>query len=211
MPAGPGSRSMGWPSRPDAMPILEAETRCRICNCRLLADQLTCPSCGELLTLGPSTGPTWVAPAGDDEPAPLGPFRSLGTVVALTRMTLAVLVVAAGAALLADVAQLTFLNAFISSPGDQALADRLAGSEQWQTTLDTVTLLVLVPTLTMLTLLTFQAYANLAGLGEHDQPWPDSWVVLGWMIPLVNLVLPKLVLDHLWRTSTSLDGGFSGR
>jgi hypothetical protein len=208
----PEETAAQWPVSPAAMPTLPDQIRCRVCHCRLRSDQLSCPSCGELLTLGPPTSTSWVSPEADEVTVPGGVFVDLGALAALLRILLSVLAVAAGAALLADIAHLTFLNAFIAAPDDLSQADQLAFGERWQSVLDVVVVLALIPAVGVLALFSHRAYENVSALTTPaSRPWPTSWVVLGWLIPLVNLVFPKLVLDHLWRTSAAVgDGPASG-
>ena len=48
---------------------------------------------------------------------------------------------------------------------------------------------------------TRRAYRNLAPLNVVDLRFKRRWAVLGWLIPGVNLVVPKQILDDTWRAS----------
>ena len=43
---------------------------------------------------------------------------------------------------------------------------------------------------------------NLETLGRADRRWGPGWSVGGWLIPIVNLVMPGIVLRKLWRASS---------
>ena len=47
-----------------------------------------------------------------------------------------------------------------------------------------------------------RAYRNLPALGITDRRYWTIWLVVGWAIPGANLLVPKLVVDDLWRASS---------
>jgi hypothetical protein len=46
-----------------------------------------------------------------------------------------------------------------------------------------------------------RAYRNLPALNVIDTRFSPRWAVLGWIIPGVNVVVPKQILDDTWRAS----------
>ncbi len=55
-----------------------------------------------------------------------------------------------------------------------------------------------------------QAYRNLPALAIEERRYWTIWLVVGWVIPGANLLVPKLVVDDLWRGSSpdvGIDGG----
>ena len=48
----------------------------------------------------------------------------------------------------------------------------------------------------------YRAYENLPALGIHDRRYWTAWAVLGWVLPGVNLFVPKLLIDDVWRASS---------
>ncbi len=54
-----------------------------------------------------------------------------------------------------------------------------------------------------------RAYANLPALAVGDLRFAAWWVVGGWVIPGINLVRPKQIMDDLWRASHPLAPPFS--
>lgn len=54
-----------------------------------------------------------------------------------------------------------------------------------------------------------QAYRNLPALAIEDRRYWTIWLVIGWVIPGANLLVPKLLVDDVWRGS-SPDAGVLG-
>ena len=55
-----------------------------------------------------------------------------------------------------------------------------------------------------------RAYRNLPALGITDRRYWTIWLVIGWVIPGANLLVPKLLVADIWRASSPaipLDGG----
>ncbi|GIW05507.1 MAG: hypothetical protein KatS3mg060_0312 [Dehalococcoidia bacterium] len=50
------------------------------------------------------------------------------------------------------------------------------------------------------------AHRNLKRGGIPDTTWSGVWIVLGFVIPLVNLVLPYLIMKEVWKGSQWLAG-----
>lgn len=47
-----------------------------------------------------------------------------------------------------------------------------------------------------------QAYRNLPALAIDERRYWTIWLVIGWVIPGANLLVPKLLVDDLWRGSS---------
>ena len=47
-----------------------------------------------------------------------------------------------------------------------------------------------------------RAYRNLPALGITDRRYWTVWLVVGWVVPGANLLVPKLVIDDIWRASS---------
>ncbi len=55
-----------------------------------------------------------------------------------------------------------------------------------------------------------RAYANLPALGIRERRYWTIWLVVGWILPGANLLVPKLLVDDIWRASSPqnpIDGG----
>lgn len=113
------------------------------------------------------------------------------------------LVVAAVAALalVADVAQYVFLDGFLSAPSE-AQAARLATSDTWQQVVDTLTVATLLPAGGLFLWWETRAHRSLRPAPVPPR-WSASWTVGGWFVPGANLIVPKLVVDDLWRSAST--------
>lgn len=47
-----------------------------------------------------------------------------------------------------------------------------------------------------------RAYRNLPSLGIRERRYWTIWLVVGWLIPGANLLVPKLLVDDIWRASS---------
>lgn len=47
-----------------------------------------------------------------------------------------------------------------------------------------------------------RAYRNLPALGINERRYWTIWLVVGWIIPGANLLVPKLLVDDIWRASS---------
>jgi Domain of unknown function (DUF4328) len=46
-----------------------------------------------------------------------------------------------------------------------------------------------------------RAFRNLARLGARGLHWGRRWVIAYWFVPIVSLLMPKQVIDDIWRAS----------
>jgi hypothetical protein len=53
----------------------------------------------------------------------------------------------------------------------------------------------------------YQAYQAIERSPLGERSWSAGWAVGGWFIPFANLVIPKLVLNEIDRSSTALEEG----
>jgi preprotein translocase subunit SecY len=45
-----------------------------------------------------------------------------------------------------------------------------------------------------------------ATASRHQHKWAPMWVILGWIIPIVNLFVPQAVMQDIWRASDRSQG-----
>lgn len=45
-----------------------------------------------------------------------------------------------------------------------------------------------------------------ATASRHQHKWAPMWVILGWLIPIVNLFVPQAVMQDIWRASDRSQG-----
>ncbi len=124
----------------------------------------------------------------------------------LVFVTLAVLGIGAGLAVILAVGQFGLVlrqeNLLPSSPATSELIDAMRPLQfaMWA-------LLVLGGVLVISWMRL--AYRNLPALAVGDLRFNEHWVVWGWLVPGLNLIRPKQVMDDLWRASHPLAPPFS--
>ncbi|MDZ7734232.1 MAG: DUF4328 domain-containing protein [Acidimicrobiia bacterium] len=128
-------------------------------------------------------------------------FGDLGPLAGLVRALLAACAVVMAGSVVADVAQFVFVDDLYREPASTVAVDRLEVSDLWQFLLALVLFAVAVPTAVTFLMWLRQAHLNLAALGAPDQRFSATWVVAAWFVPVVNLVVPKLAVDEIWRDS----------
>lgn len=136
----------------------------------------------------------WAAPPGSE-------WRSLRGLT--TALTILLALVAAACAFLAyawinrigvesDLIDGTFGADIVKRAND---ADDLVGAAVLITGLLSLAIFVLI------IIWTYRAMKNNEALGRQGARFTPGWGIAGWLIPLVNLVIPVLILQDLWRGS----------
>jgi hypothetical protein len=151
--------------------------------------------------LSPTTQPTvTVAPA-----TPHG-YRSLLPLARLTRTLLAVTSwVAAGLAAALAARLALRIDAVATAAGTRAdWVDVAATALMWAVAGATAVALISFVAWSV------RAHRNLPALGIRSGQLPTTLAALGWILPGANLVVPKLVVDDLWRASSPSVAPFPG-
>jgi Domain of unknown function (DUF4328) len=175
-----------------------------------------CPRCGN----GAGPGDRWCvtcgtvlpppAPAADDRPpAPTWPdgspadprWHPLAERARWARAALVVAAVVWAAQVAADVVRLATLAAAEDGPTAEA-ADRVRNAGAWQDGLAVAGLLAAGAALVVGARWLDGAYRNLPALGARDLRTMPAWASWGWLVPGLNLVRPKSIVDDVWRGST---------
>lgn len=86
--------------------------------------------------------------------------------------------------------------------GGSAQLDQWATAEETYSTFGALASLVWIATFVMLIVWWNQAYKATRRFFAESQRWSPGWAVGGWFIPLANLVIPRLVLNEIERTSS---------
>jgi len=144
-----------------------------------------------------SARPRWIGPGGRarDDYRPLRPatsvLRLVVGVIALTGVALAAVSVVVWRRLGGEVTMIALPNTSI----DWAVL------QSWLQGLAVVQLALLVVASVLMIRWTAQASHNVAKLRVGGHTIASVWATLGWLIPGVNLVLPRQVVVQLWRTA----------
>ncbi len=123
-------------------------------------------------------------------------WRRPGRLSAMARASLVVVAALSIAVVVAAVVQLSGTPISMSSVRLDA-----RGYTTWGGRLAVASVSALVVAGLLLVLWTRRSYRNLAALGVSGLRLRTGWATASWFIPFVNLVLPKEVVDDLWRAS----------
>lgn len=123
------------------------------------------------------------------------PYRPLGRIGAWLQLSLVADAVLAMAVIIVAVASVPhFDDAFNSVQLDGA-------ATKWTTPLQYLMAACLVVTVGLFLAWFVRGYRNLEPLGVSGLRRSTNLAVVSWFVPLVNLVLPKEMMDDLWRAS----------
>jgi Domain of unknown function (DUF4328) len=139
----------------------------------------------------PQPGP---APAAAGEPP--RPLRGLGKAV----IGLLVLVTAVNlAALWADAIDLGLVTDV--RDGQRVSLEELRASEDRVVTIGLLQMGMYIACGIAFLIWYGRAYRNLERLGARGLKWGKRWAIVAWFIPFANLVVPKRVMNAIWRAS----------
>lgn len=174
---------------------------CPRCTGAIHRPQAFCPACGlqlddvwVALDRSPVDG-VWTTPG----PRNLDPYRSLRVP---TSLLVTVLWLASSLAVVAGV-----LHFWAAARIGGDLAGR--GPEttrllEWVRVVDVIGVACMVVAGVLLIAWMNRAYRNLPATAVTGLRLGPVWAVAGWFVPVANLVLPKLVMDDLWRANDPL-------
>jgi hypothetical protein len=136
-------------------------------------------------------------------PGPHGPdwYRSLGFMSFVLRSVLCVVAISSVA--VAMLSLLIYRNLDGSMPWPKAVGGGADWAElqAWSGILAACQLALLALATVLMVGWTRRAYRNLPTLDVSGLLLHRRWAVLGWLIPVVNLFVPKRILDDTWRAS----------
>lgn len=199
---GPAERDPGPTIAPRV--AAEGERPCPRCRAGLRTRDHYCRSCGlDVSRLAPPppisrTGGVWMTPG----PLTVDSYKPLARLSVVMRVLVLVLtvtaVVTAGVSLL--LWRMISEDSLLTAGLPTVDADWIV-LDEWVHRLAMVQagLLVLVALLTVTW--SRRGYRNLGCLGVTGRRLAPFWATYGWMIPGVNLIVPKLIVDDTWRAS----------
>jgi hypothetical protein len=191
------------PVPPNVVPrVVSAGLRpCPRCSSGIRVRDHYCRSCGfDVSTLPPpppegrSVG-VWTVPG----PEGVVPYRPLSGHTTALRGVLALLGCSAVAMTLLSLTVARALGTWL--PWPRLHHPEWSELQTWGGLLAIVQLTLIAMVTLLVVLWTRRAYRNLPALHVTGCRFAPRWATLGWLIPGVNLVVPKLVLDDTWRAS----------
>lgn len=194
---------------PTLTPSVEGERPCPHCGLQTVADAAWCRHCGLALDAAPypfvpgtadatAVSATSVAPATGTAPEPWRPIEPLS---GATRILLVLCGVVAAGSLIADVARFVFIGDLLGDPTSADLRGQLQFADDWQALVGLLVVAVSLPTIVLFLIWVYRVAENVPVLGSPRWPLRPVWAVAWWFVPVANLILPKRVLDDIWRRS----------
>ena len=176
---------------------------CPRCGDGIRASDHYCRSCGiDVARLRPLPPPgrtvgVWTEPGphGDDWYHPMA-VQTAGLRLVLGAVALISFAVVANS-LLVD----HELGGWVPLLGSRGPQTNWAELQSWSGSLAALQLGLIALATLLVMVWSRRAYRNLAPLNVVDLRFKARWAVLGWLIPGVNLVVPKQILDDTWRAS----------
>ena len=211
LPNGQGSRHPRFgPAERDPGPTiaprvtLDGERPCPRCRSGLRTRDHYCRSCGlDVSMLAPPppvsrTGGVWMTPGPltVDSYKPLGRLSLVMRVLVLLIAVSAVVTVGVSLVLWRMISDDSLLTAGLPTVD----ADWIA-LDQWVHRLAVAQAGLLVVVAIATVLWSRRGYRNLGCLGVKGRRLAPFWATYAWLIPGVNLFLPKLIVDDTWRAS----------
>lgn len=129
------------------------------------------------------------------------PPEALRTLGILVQVALVAVILAALAALIANVFYIGILGDFIRNrPPSVSSTENAVDAAR-----STYTILRIAEAVTAIAFLFwfYRAYRNLIRTGIRDVRYSTGWAVGGWFIPFFNFVRPKQVANDIWKASAS--------
>ena len=176
---------------------------CPRCSDGIRVTDHYCRSCGiEVARLAPLPPPgrtvgVWTAPG------PQGSewYRPMAVLTAGLRLMLAAVAVAAICVVANSVMVDRALTGSVPLFGSRGPRPNWSELQSWGGNLAALQLLLIGLATVLLVVWTRRAYRNLTPLNVIDLRFAPRWAVLGWLIPGVDVIVPKQILDDTWRAS----------
>jgi hypothetical protein len=176
---------------------------CPRCSDGIRATDHYCRSCGiEVARLTPLPPPgrtvgVWTSPGphGSDW------YHPMAVLTAGLRLMLAAVAAVAAGVVANSVMVDRALTGSIPLVGSRGPHPNWSELQTWGGNLAALQLLLIGVATVLVVGWTRRAYRNLAPLNVIDQRFAPRWAVLGWLIPGVDVIVPKQLLDDTWRAS----------
>lgn len=184
---------------------------CPRCADGIRASDHYCRSCGlDLADLAPLPPPgrtvgVWTTPGpeGDDW------YRSTAVSSAAVRLVLGAVALVGACVVANSLLIYQALGGWIPILGSAGPHPNWADLQNWSGNLAALQLVLIALATVLVIAWTRRTYRNLPALNVIDLRLRPAWAMWGWLIPGVNLVLPKRVVDDTWRASDPTDAPYA--
>jgi hypothetical protein len=127
-------------------------------------------------------------------------FRPLATLARVVVVLLAAYFVVTVIAVVSDWVQLGLVNRLAEDQAAVTQAE-LSASDARQNLIGSLQLVLRVATGITFVIWFRRAYQNLVAMGTESLRFETGWTVGGWLVPFLNLVRPKQLMDDIWRAT----------
>ena len=127
-------------------------------------------------------------------------YRPLGTLAWVVLMLLVAYFVVTAIGVVSDWLQLELINRVAEDQAAVTQAE-LDASDARQNLIGYLQVLIYLATGIMFIIWFRRAYQNLVAWGTEGLRFEAGWTVGGWLVPFLNLVRPKQIMNDLWRAT----------
>lgn len=179
---------------------------CSGCGRSVDATSTACMHCGAHLVGSRRVGESVLETASSVPPsAPVGTPRAAGykSVLGLARllkMLLGLWVVLAAVAAAASLVEYRLASRLLDDPLSVSVS-QVEASDDRQAAIYILWIAALIVTAIGYVAWMYRLHRNVRPLGSSPPRHSAGWVIGGWLIPFLNLVRPKQIIDDLWRAS----------
>jgi hypothetical protein len=148
------------------------------------------------------SGTAWTSwhRSGPGTPPPPPQYRPLGTLARVVVMLLAAYFVVTAIGVGSDWLELELINRVTEAQAAVTQA-QLDATDARQNLIGILQLLIYLATGIMFIIWFRRAYRNLVAWGTESLRFEAGWTVGGWLVPFLNLVRPKQIMNDLWRAT----------
>ena len=127
-------------------------------------------------------------------------YRPLATLARVVIVLLVVYFVLTAVGVVSDWLQLELINRLVEDPAAVTPAE-LDASDARQGVIAILQVLIYLATGVMFIIWFRRAYRNLEAWDTEGLRFEAGWTVGGWLVPFLNLVRPKQIMNDLWRAT----------
>jgi hypothetical protein len=146
------------------------------------------------------SGAEWTWHRRGPSTAPPPQYRPLGTLAWVVLMLLGAYFVVSAIGVVSDWLQLELINRVAEDQAAVTQAE-LDASDARQNLIGYLQVLIYLATGIIFIIWFRRAYQNLVAWGTEGLRFEAGWTVGGWLVPFLNLVRPKQIMNDLWRAT----------
>lgn len=127
-------------------------------------------------------------------------FRSPLRVARVLQFLLGAFTIISGIALASSLRQVSAISSVVDDPLSVGFTELVSARDR-QAAMDLVQIIAYLVVGVVFILWTRRLYRNLQPIGATPLRFSEGWAVGAWLVPFLNLVRPKQILDDIWKAS----------